>query len=153
MKSKIILSVILITTAYLGFVKLSGPTGASCVNVYVDFGNLDHQTKITSCVETEHRSNALSILNNARINITGTQKYGNKIVCRVNNLPDASREKCLSMPPENAYWTVLVKKKASVTDPVPKWGWAQTGVSEILLNPGDSLGLVFTENGKVRWPN
>ena len=57
------------------------------------------------------------------------------------------------MPPEDAYWAFITKGRSSIINPWPQWGWAQKGVSEVYFNPGDSLGLVFTENGKVNWPN
>jgi hypothetical protein len=59
------------------------------------------------------------------------------------------------MPPAEAYWAVYVKEYEPF--PIPfntagEWGWAQTGINEVFLNPGDSLGLVFIENGEVRYP-
>lgn len=122
----------------------------SCVNMYVDFGSLDHNKKISTCIDVNGKTGAEFVFYNAGIKLAGTEKYGAQIVCRVNGLPDSTREKCLTMPPENAYWAVIVKQRRGMMD---KWGWAQTGISEVYLNPGDSIGLVFTENGKMRWPN
>jgi hypothetical protein len=32
------------------------------------------------------------------------------------------------------------------------WGWAQTGINEVYLEPGDAIGLVFADEGDVRFP-
>lgn len=128
---------------------------SSCINVYVDFGSLDNDTKIIKCVETSSEAKALEVLQNAKLSLEGTKKYGDQVVCRVNNLPDARSESCESMPSEKAYWAVILKKKQVIPNPFDvssKWGWAQTGVADITLKPGDSIGLVFSENGKLRWP-
>lgn len=127
--------------------------GNQCVNLYVDFGQLDNNNKITKCIPANSNVLAPDILTGGKIAIEGTAKYGLQVVCRVNGLPSKEIESCSVMPSEKAYWAIIVRKKASLVDPMPKWGWAQTGVSEIKLNPGESLGLVFTENGKVRWPD
>jgi hypothetical protein len=124
-----------------------------CVNTYINFGSLDNNKVIMECVPEEGKAGATFVFNKQGIKLSGTDQYGLSVVCRVNGLPDPVHEKCAKMPPENAYWAVLVKKHATLIDPSPKWGWAQTGISEVYLYPGDSVGLVFTENGKVRWPN
>jgi hypothetical protein len=50
------------------------------------------------------------------------------------------------MPAAFAYWAVLVK------DGVLPWGWASTGIDQVTLEAGDSLGLVFFENDNQRFP-
>lgn len=124
-----------------------------CVNVYVDYGSLDKNKKTEVCIETVGKISALKVLESADIKIDGTDKYGLQVVCRVNNMPDASRESCAVMPPEDAYWAVIVKGKGLPMDPAKEWGWAKTGISEVYLEPGESLGLVFTENGEMKWPD
>lgn len=126
-----------------------------CINVYVDYGQLDNKTKLQICLTAGEKTNALDVLENVGLNIEGTQKYGDAVVCRVNNLPDKSVEPCEIMPPEKAYWAVLIKERQTV--PIPfgfgsAWGWAQVGVNEIYLDPGDSIGLVFADNGEVAFP-
>jgi hypothetical protein len=56
------------------------------------------------------------------------------------------------MPPEKAFWAVIIKKKEVIPPLSTEWGWAQKGINETYLSPGDSLGLVFSTNGEVRWP-
>lgn len=124
-----------------------------CINIYVDFGSLDQNKKIIGCIDANEKESALTLLENAGIKVDGTDKYGLQVVCRVNNMPDVSRESCAVMPPEDAYWAVIVKGKGLPMDPAKEWGWAKTGISEVYLEPGESLGLVFTENGEMKWPN
>jgi hypothetical protein len=134
-----------------GFYAVSS-TKDTCVNLYVDYGSVNNKAKVTQCVPVSNKTNALDILDKAKLNIEGTRKYGNAVVCRVNGLPDKSVESCEIMPPENAYWAVIIKKKQVIPFPSNEWGWAQKGINETFLSPGDNLGLVFSTNGEVRWP-
>lgn len=134
-----------------GFYTVSN-SGDDCVNLYVDYGSINNQEKITRCISAVDDTNALDILAKASLKIEGTNKYGNAVVCRVNGLPDKSVESCEIMPPENAYWAVIIKKKQIIPFPSNEWGWAQKGINETFLSPGDNLGLVFSTNGEVRWP-
>ena len=134
-----------------GFYTVSN-SGEDCVNLYVDYGSINNQEKITRCISAVDDTNALDILAKASLKIEGTNKYGNAVVCRVNGLPDKSVESCEIMPPENAYWAVIIKKKQIIPFPSNEWGWAQKGINETYLSPGDNLGLVFSTDGDVRWP-
>jgi hypothetical protein len=134
-----------------GFYTVSN-SGDACVNLYVDYGSINNQEKITRCISAVDDTNALDILAKASLKIEGTNKYGNAVVCRVNGLPDKSVESCEIMPPENAYWAVIIKKKQIIPFPSNEWGWAQKGINETYLSPGDNLGLVFSTDGDVRWP-
>ena len=153
MKHRVILSLIILATAFIGTSVLGHGADKQCINIYVDFGSLNNNNKISKCVEEIDGMTAIQALQKTDLVLVGTEKYGDAVVCRVNGLPDAKREKCQSMPPENAYWAVIIKRQKTIADPFPKWGWAQTGINDVYLNTGDSLGLVFTENGKVKWPN
>jgi hypothetical protein len=122
----------------------------NCIDIYVDYGK---SNKIfEKCIESNSKTNALDILINSGFKIEGTQKYGNAVVCRVNGFPDRSKESCQDMPPENAFWAVIIKKKNITPLPINDWGWAQKAINETYLNPGDSLGLVFSTNGDLKWP-
>jgi len=151
MKTKRILAVIILVVA--GAVFFSAKPNLDCVNVYVDFASLDKESKLSKCVPVSGQDTALNILAKTDIKLAGTDKYGLSVVCRVNNLPSPDQESCTIMPPENAFWAFIVKNKMSATNLFPKWGWAQKGVSDVYFTPGDSLGLVFTENGDLKWPD
>jgi hypothetical protein len=53
------------------------------------------------------------------------------------------------MPSEKAYWAILEKRDNLVFE---SYAWAQVGINELILSPGDSLALVFATNGEVRFP-
>ena len=135
------------------------PLASDCagVTVVVDFGILN-STKIDECVEVSTKTPAADILNQASVTLAGTDDYGDAVVCRVNELPSASDtvtvdghdpfiESCASMPPEFAYWALWVKQGS--TD----WGYAMEGVSDLMLKPGDSIGLVFTTGTTTPTPS
>jgi hypothetical protein len=150
MKNKLF-AFIFVITAFFGFMAVAGNDNKQCINVYVDYGSLNNGTKVIGCIDAVQHTAALDLLSRSNIKVDGTDKYGLQVVCRVNGLPGPKRESCSDMPPENAYWAVIIKQnKTGILS--SKWGWAQTGIDKVYLNPGDSLGLVFTENGDIKWP-
>ncbi len=150
MKNKLSLSFLVIGLAYIGFSFL-GKSESNCVNLYVDFGSLNAETKIEKCIDVSADTNALKLLEMAGYTTEGTQKYGAAVICRLNGLPDKSVESCETMPPADAYWAVIVKEK-KLLPLFNEWGWAQTGINEISLSKGDSLGLIFSTNENLKWP-
>jgi len=138
----------------LAFVGLQGMNKSDdgCINLYVDYGPLDGGTKLTKCIDVSTKTLALDVLKRANLELEGTKKYGLAVVCRVNGLPDEKIESCEIMPPEKAYWAVIIKEKQVIPFPRKEWGWGQLAVNQQYLNPGDSLGLVFADNGKVVFP-
>jgi hypothetical protein len=149
-RNKLILSFLIISFTYIGLSFLSKPD-SNCVNLYVDFGSLNAETKVEKCIDISAETNALELLKISGYTTEGTQKYGDAVICRLNGLPDKSVETCEVMPPEDAYWAVIVKEK-KLLPLFNEWGWAQTGINEISLFEGDSLGLVFSTNGDLQWP-
>lgn len=141
-------------------------TDNDCVQVRVDFGQLRNNRVIDTCVPAAASVTAAAALGSAGVQLEGTGKYGLQVVCRVDGLPSAVTpinvaghegytERCLDMPAEFAYWSVLVKRRATMLNQLDlstKWGWASVGIQELQLEPGDSLALVFTENDNVRFP-
>lgn len=126
-----------------------------CVTLYVDYGPLGEATPSTECIPVSGKTNALDFLAAAGFTTEGTQEYGNAVLCRLNGKPDQVAETCVSMPPAEAYWAVLIKEHELL--PIPfntagEWGWAQTGINEVYLEPGDAIGLVFADNGEVKFP-
>ena len=151
---KPVIAVLIIALLGIGVVSLYQPP-TNCVSIYVDYGSLDSSSPIERCVITSGEGEALALLDIARISIEGTQKYGNAVVCRVNGLPDSTVESCSEMPPAEAYWAVFIKEYEPF--PIPfntagECGWAQVGINELHLHNGESLALVFIENGEVRYP-
>ena len=128
---------------------------AKCVTLYVDYGPLNNGVKTSACIPVEGKTNALDLLASANLSTQGTQDYGDAILCRLGGFPDVAIETCEVMPPAESYWAVLIKEREVIPFPFDlqgEWGWAQVGINEVYLNAGDSLGLVFADNGEVPIP-
>jgi hypothetical protein len=153
MKKIILALAILLGLGVVGIaVQNASPT---CVELYVDYGPLNNGAVATTCIPVDGETNALELLASANLSTEGTQDYGNAILCRLGGFPDVAVETCEVMPPAESYWAVLVKEHRLIALPFDTgavWGWAQTGINEVYLNPGDSLGLVFANNGEVNLP-
>lgn len=150
MKNRLVASFLVIGIALYGLSFVS-KNKTNCVTVYVNFGQLDPETEEEHCIDVSGKVNALELLRVAGYKVEGTQKYGDAVVCRLNNLPDRSIESCEVMPPEDAFWAVIVKENQFI--PLfNDWGWAQVGVNELYLSSGDSLGLVYSKDGDLQWP-
>lgn len=160
MKNRTLIALIALTSFLIsgGVFIASQKPAASCVTVYVDYGVLEAHKTTTECVRTDGTLRGMDALNMAGVAILGTEKYGLQIACRVNGVPDALTpipatghegylEKCKDMPAEFAYWAIIVRDGSN------PWGWAQTGLLDIKLKPGDSIGLVYAINENVRFPN
>lgn len=146
---------ILLIGVSLGIFVFTQQPKADCVNLYIDYGPLNNGAVIEQCVPVTGDVMALDLLASVNLSTEGTQKYGNAVLCRLNGFPDSSTESCEDMPPAESYWAVLVKVKETVSFPFSlqgEWGWAQTGIDQVHLHPGESLGLVFADNGEVPFP-
>ena len=148
---KVLASVAIFILAFIGLQGIN-KSDDSCINLYVDYGQLDNGTKLTKCIDASTKTIALDVLKKANLEIEGTKKYGLAVVCRVNGLPNEKTESCEIMPPEKAYWAVIIKEKQTIPFPRKEWGWGQLAVDQQYLNPGDSLGLVFADNGEIKFP-
>jgi len=144
----ILVSVVLVMSIFTVINKSNN----GCATVYVDYGKLNNGLKETKCIDIYGSTDALSLLSKANYIIEGTREYGQAVVCRVNGLPDKSVESCDVMPPAKAYWAVIIKKNQTVPLIPNEWGWAQKGINETYLSPGDKIGLVFSTEEEVRWP-
>jgi len=164
---KFLPAILVIAMAIAGISFWSAKTAGNCVTVSIDYGVLDSQNQnYEKCLSVSGEVTALDLMNTANFKIDGTEKYGNQIVCRLNNLPNPNApigvkghedyiESCKDMPAEFAYWAVFEKRKPVIPNPADlnsKWTYAQVGVSELTLKAGDSLAFVFTDNGNVKYP-
>ena len=151
MIQKILMSIVIITLAFFGLSFVTNED-SKCINLYIDYGSLNNNVKSNQCVESSTEIVALDFLKKAGLKVEGTKRWGDAVVCRVNNLPNATVEPCDGMPSEKAYWAIIIKEKQFLPFPTKEWGWGQLAINEQYLNPGDSIGLVFADNGKVRFP-
>ena len=150
---KKILMIVVTAALVVGGFSIINKSDDSCIDLYVDYGQLDGGTKLTKCIDASTNTIALDVLKKANLEIEGTKKYGLGVVCRVNNLPDEKAESCEIMPPAEAYWAIIIKEKQTISFPRKEWGWGQLAVDQQYLNPGDSLGLVWTgPNGELKFP-
>lgn len=137
------------------------PDGDSCagVTVIVDTGDLevDDDPSATTCVDTDKAISGSEAAEKAGIATVGTVTYPDDVTCRVNGVPSeetelpgadgaAYHETCADMPAATAYWSLWVKPADG------EWDYAQTGLSGLELNPGDSVELLFTLNGSPASP-
>jgi hypothetical protein len=129
----------------------------NCVTVIVDFQSLKND-KTQTCVAAGSAMEAMTAFNLAGYSITGTDKYGLQIVCRVNGLPDAVHpiiskdqdtyvEKCADMPAEFAYWALMVRT------PEKDWTYADKGIADLTIKPGEQVALLFSVDEKLELPN
>lgn len=129
------------------------------VTVVVDTGDLDisDDPSDTVCVDTDKTILGTDAVTEAGFTTVGTTTYPDDVICRVNGVPAeeteltgddgaAYHETCADMPPAAAYWGLWVKPADG------EWDYAQTGLSALELNPGDSVELLFTVNGAPASP-
>jgi len=134
---------------------------ASCagVTVVVDTGDLEisDDPSASVCVDTDDTILGTDAVAEAGFTTVGTTTYPDDVICRVNGVPAedteltgddgaAYHETCADMPPAAAYWGLWVKPADG------EWDYAQTGLSALELNPGDSVELLFTVNGAPAAP-
>ncbi|WP_341940103.1 hypothetical protein [Microbacterium sp. LWH10-1.2] len=139
----------------------STASAESCagVTVVVDTGDLDVSDDPSSsvCVDTDGTILGTDAVSEAGFTTVGTTTYPDDVICRVNGVPAedteltgddgaAYHETCADMPPAAAYWGLWVKPAGGA------WDYAQTGLSALELNPGDSVELLFTLNGAPAAP-
>jgi hypothetical protein len=149
MKNKLIVSLFVLVLS--GFTIQAFAVKPSCINLYVDYGSLTKQNKLNECIEQDN-INALDFIKQSGYKTEGTVKYGDAVLCRLNGLPSSKEESCSEMPPEDAYWAVIIKKKQVLLFPRNEWGWSEKAINETTLYAGDSIGLVFSTNGELTWP-
>lgn len=149
---KKILMLVITCGLIFGGYSILNQSSDNCVNLYIDYGPLDNGTKTIKCIKASSNTVALDILKRANLKIEGTKKYGLGVVCRVNGLPDQTMESCETMPPAKAYWAIIIKEKQKLPFPINEWGWGQLAIDKQLVSPGDSIGLVWANNGKVIFP-
>jgi len=118
-----------------------------CINIHVNYA--DEEIPILEKCIISSEVKALDLLKNNGFTVQGTDKYGDAVLCRLNGLPKPKEESCKEMPPAEAYWAVLVKKDQILFE---NYAWAQVGINELVLSPGDSLALVFAKDGSVNFP-
>ncbi|MFV2019257.1 hypothetical protein [Micromonospora sp. LOL_023] len=108
------------------------------VTVIVDFQELGGPTIIRCAVGDQVTGHAA--LKNAGVSITGTTRWGESFICRIEGRPTAAEEACVDTPPASAYWSYW-----HAPDGGP-WTYSQHGVLARKPPLGSFEGWSFAKN-------
>ncbi|MDT0530275.1 hypothetical protein RM555_14885 [Micromonospora sp. DSM 115977] len=111
---------------------------ASGVTVVVDFNELGGGT-VVRCARGE-QSTGLAALKNAGFQITGTLRWGEGFVCRIEGRPSTASEKCVDTPPASAYWSYWHATNGG------SWTYSDKGVLNRKPPAGSFEGWSFSLN-------
>lgn len=117
------------------------------VTVVVDASALDGGVSIR-CVPDAAGMSGLEALKAAGFDVTGTRRYGEAFVCRIDNRPgpgrklsipgnDDYRETCANTPPTAAMWSYWSADDGD-------WAYSQAGPKSAEVEPGDAQGWSFS---------
>ncbi|MFB9684034.1 hypothetical protein [Amycolatopsis plumensis] len=105
------------------------------VTVVVDFGDLGPQPLVRCAAGTP--SNGIAALQEAGIEVAGSQKYGLAVACRINGKPGPDVESCAGMPSATAYWSYWHAPAGG------SWTSSQEGAQTAKPVPGGFEGWAF----------
>ncbi|WP_103337903.1 hypothetical protein [Amycolatopsis sp. CA-126428] len=105
------------------------------VTVVVDFGDLGPGTLIRCAAGTP--ANGIAALQEAGIEVAGSQKYGLAVACRINGKPGPDVESCAGMPSATAYWSYWHASAGG------SWTSSQEGAQTAKPAPGGFEGWAF----------
>ncbi|GLZ35275.1 hypothetical protein Lesp02_74620 [Lentzea sp. NBRC 105346] len=136
------------TKGYPGFCK-----DDNGVTVVVDFQQLGGTT-IVRCNPATSRGTGLDALKGAGFQVEGNQRFGESLICRVENRPSATetipitgrndyREPCADMPPAGAYWSYFHSGNNC------GWEVSQSGPKDRDFVRGGFEGWSFSLNAKA----
>ncbi|WP_216311799.1 hypothetical protein, partial [Streptomyces nanshensis] len=108
------------------------------VTVVVDFQELGGGT-VVRCARGS-QSTGLSALKNAGFGITGTNRWGEAFVCRIEGKPGAESEPCIDTPPTSAYWSYWHSSNGGT------WKYSQSGVTNRTPPKGSFEGWSFSKD-------
>lgn len=108
------------------------------VTVIVDFQELGGSTIIRCAVGDQATGHAA--LKNAGISITGTVRWGESFICRIEGRPTAAEEPCIDTPPASAYWSYWHASDGGT------WTYSQRGVTARKPPLGSFEGWSFAKN-------
>jgi hypothetical protein len=128
------------------------PPKDNCINVYIDYGVLSDVTPDTTCVVATGKTSAEAVLAQTDLKFEYIDFGGDlgKAICTVNELPKL--KSCAEMD-WVSYWGTFEKHGANTLNVKSHWNMSQKGISFTELSPGDSIGLVYLKDGKIKYPN
>ncbi|MCI3934644.1 hypothetical protein [Streptomyces sp. AN091965] len=106
------------------------------VTVVVDFRELGGTTLVRCAVGSQRTG--LAALKDAGIQVTGTNRWGESFVCRLEGRPNADREPCVDTPPAKAYWSYWHASNGG------RWTYSQYGATYRTPPKGSFEGWSFS---------
>jgi hypothetical protein len=88
-------------------------------------------------------ANGIQALQGAGFTVAGTKQYGMAFVCRINGLPTAAKQKCISTPPVSAYWAYYHGARTAT-----KWSYQSSGPLSTHPAQGSVEGWAFGASAK-----
>jgi hypothetical protein len=82
-------------------------------------------------------------LQGAGFTVAGTSQYGLAFVCRINGLPTAAKQKCVSTPPATAYWAYYHGTRTAT-----RWSYNSSGPLSTHPAQGSVEGWAFGAGAK-----
>ncbi|WP_025620304.1 hypothetical protein [Salinispora cortesiana] len=111
---------------------------ASGVTVVVDFNELGGGTVVRCAPGSQ--ATGLAALKSAGFQITGTLRWGEGFICRIEGKPSADTEKCVDTPPASAYWSYWHAPNGG------SWTYSDKGVLNRTPPAGSFEGWSFSLN-------
>ncbi|NYT93473.1 hypothetical protein [Salinispora sp. H7-4] len=111
---------------------------ASGVTVVVDFNELGGGTVVRCAPGSQ--ATGLAALKSAGFQITGTLRWGEGFICRIEGKPSAGAEKCVDTPPASAYWSYWHAPNGG------NWTYSDKGVLNRTPPAGSFEGWSFSLN-------
>lgn len=106
------------------------------VTVVIDFRELGGGT-LVRCARGSHDT-GLAALKAAGIDVTGTNRWGESFVCRLQGKPGPRSEPCVDTPPASAYWSYWHSPNGG------RWTYSQRGVTYRTPPRGSFEGWSFS---------
>lgn len=117
------------------------PTTTKGVTVAVDFTAFGKGFKVRCATGTP--ATGVAALQQAGFTPAGTQMYGLAFICRINNLPSAAQQACITTPPANAYWAYYHANKGATT-----WTYSTQSASTYKPQIGSIEAWAFGNSAK-----
>jgi len=111
-------------------------TTTSGVTVVVDFSPFGGQ--ITKGCAPGAPATGLDAMTQAGFSVTGTQRYGDAFVCRIDGLPTESQDPCVDTPPADAYWAYFHALQGATS-----WTYSNLGAASYQPPPGSVDAWTF----------
>lgn len=108
------------------------------VTVVIDFQELGGDT-LVRCAPGDQETGHAALVN-AGIEITGTNRWGEAFICRIEGKPGPETEPCIDTPPASAYWSYWHAPNDGA------WTYSQWGVMNRKPPPGSFEGWSFSLN-------